>query len=97
MVDGTAPVLPAMVQVAPDVVWQEVEGQVVLLNLKAGRYWSLDPVGSRMWQVLQDHPEVAVASEDLLAVYDVEETTLRRDLARLIGGLVDAGLLSATY
>lgn len=95
--DSASPALPATVQAKPDVVWQEVQGQVVLLDLQAGHYWSLDAVGSRMWQVLQEHPDVGTAVADLLDVFEVDEPTLRRDLVELIGRLVDTGLLSAEY
>jgi hypothetical protein len=76
-----------------DIVWQRGEGQVVLLTLSGGRYYRLDEVGSRMWELLDEHAETDTAFEQLHAEFDVDEATLRDDLAAFIGKLADAGLL----
>jgi hypothetical protein len=93
--DGRPPEhpLPQRVAVHGDAVWQMVDGQVVLLTLSSGRYYRLDEVGSRMWELLDEHPDTHTAFEQLLAEFDVDATTLREDLGALIGKLADAGLL----
>lgn len=85
--------LPSKVSVPDDVVWQTVDGEVVLFAVTAERYYGLDAVGSRMWEVLQDHPAPSDACERLCAMFDVEEERLRGDLAGLIARLADAGML----
>jgi hypothetical protein len=85
--------LPSKVSVPEDVVWQMVGGEVVLFAVTAERFYGLDPVGSQMWEVLQEHPAPAEACERLCAMFDVEEETLRGDLAGLIARLADAGML----
>ena len=42
------------VEVSPSVIYRDVSGEVVLLNLQSGVYYGLDPVGSRMWQLLME-------------------------------------------
>ena len=59
--------LPARVAIPPDVLFQELEGECVLLNLDTGRYYSLDDVGTRMRQLLAEHGNVATMAEQLLA------------------------------
>jgi hypothetical protein len=89
-----AAVLPGTVIVAADVIWQLVDEQVVVLELNAGRYYTLDPVGSRIWEALVECADVAAALQRLLDQFDVDETTLRRDLVRLIDEMVSSGLVS---
>ena len=96
MTGGAHRALPASVEAGSDVVWQMVDGQVVLLAFNAGRYYLLDPVGTRMWEVLLEDANVADAEQRLLAMFDVDDVTLRRDLAELIARLVDADLLQVT-
>lgn len=86
--------LPARVELGKDVIWQQVDGQVVLLALNPGRYYALDTVGSRMWEVLLEDSDVAHAQERLLTMFEVDEATLRCDLVGLIRRLVDVDLLS---
>ena len=86
--------LPTRIMLSPEVFFQELEGEAVLLDLHNEYYYSLDDVGTRMWQLLVEHREVATVVERLLAEYDVDEATLRRDLAQLIAALADAGLVT---
>jgi hypothetical protein len=49
-----------------------------------------------MWELLQDCEDVHALPRQLEQIYDADEATLRRDLAQLIGKLVDADLLRVT-
>ena len=86
--------LPTRITLSPEVFFQELEGEAILLDLHNEYYYSLDDVGTRMWQLLVEHGDVATVVERLLAEYDVDEATLRRDLAQLIAALADAGLVT---
>ena len=44
-------------QVTEDVLFQTVYDEAVLLNLNNDRYYGLDNVGARMWQLLAEHGE----------------------------------------
>jgi hypothetical protein len=76
-----------------DVLVSNVEGESVLLNLNSERYFGLDDVGTRMLSVLTNSSSIQTAYEALLAEYEVENETLRHDLAELIDQLVEQGLL----
>lgn len=84
----------ARVAVSPEVVFQQLDDEIVLLNLKNENYYSLDDVGARMWQLLAEHGEVATVVERLEQEYDTDGATLRRDLLELISRLQEAGLLT---
>jgi hypothetical protein len=86
--------LPQRVEVPSHVLYQELEGEAVLLNLQTERYFGLDDVGTRMWQLLSEQGDVAAAFEQLQAEYAVEADRLRQDLAQLINRLAEAGLLT---
>jgi hypothetical protein len=84
------------VTVSPNVLFQELQGESVLLNLDNDRYFGLDDVGTRMWHLLSEHGDVVTVLQHLLTEYagEVDEPTLRRDLADLISGLCAAGLVT---
>jgi len=88
--------LPRSVTIPPEVLFQEVEDEMVLLNLQSEHYYGLDEMGKRIWQLLAEHQDVATVLERLLVEFDVDEAVLRRDLARLIHELVEAGLATAS-
>lgn len=78
---------------AEHVVFQQVEGEMILLDLNAEKYFSLDEVGARIWQLLGEHGDVEDVVRAMLAEFDVDAPTLRRDLDELLERLAAAGLL----
>jgi hypothetical protein len=76
-----------------DVMLRELDGESVLLNLDNGRYYGLDEVGTRLYELLTTSASVEAALAAALAEYEVGEQTLRSDLSALIARLVDEGLL----
>lgn len=85
--------LPAHVKPAPDVLFQSLSDEAVLLNLKTESYYGLDEIGMQMYQLLVEHGNPETALEKLLAEYDVDELTLRQDLISLISKLTERGLV----
>jgi hypothetical protein len=86
--------LPRRVTMAPDVLFRELDGEAVILDLNSERYYGLDEVGTRIWQLLAEHGDVATVRDLMLAEYDVDGETLTRDMAGLIAHLVENGLVA---
>ena len=77
----------------PNVVYQEVEGELVLLDLGTESTYALNPVGARCWELLADHDDLDGIVAALLQEFDVDEAPLRADLDALLGQLRSAGLV----
>ena len=75
-----------------EVVFRELGGEAVLLNLKTGSYFGLDPVGTRVWQLLVEHGSVAQVMDVMLGEYDIDRERLEHDLLELCGQLCATGL-----
>ena len=86
----------ARVSVPDGVLVRSLEGESVVLNLKTEKYFGLDEVGTRMWALLTDAGNIQSAYDCLAAEYDVEPVQLRADMERLIGELVEYGLLTVS-
>lgn len=76
-----------------DVLFQEVGGEAVLLNLASESYFGLDPVGTRIWVLLNDDARLQHVFDTMLGEYEVEPAQLERDLLDLVAKLAEAGLL----
>jgi coenzyme PQQ synthesis protein D (PqqD) len=81
------------IAINPSVIYRELSGEVVLLNLQSGVYYGLDAVGSRVWQLLMDSRGIDDVCATLLDEYDVSAAALRADVERLVGELTDKGLV----
>lgn len=79
-------------EIPPQVLFREVDGQMVLLDLDTEQYFGLNEVGSHIVKRLTEEPwdEAFTA---LIEDYDVDSDVLRRDIDDLIAALLDAGLL----
>jgi Coenzyme PQQ synthesis protein D (PqqD) len=77
----------------PDVLMQTVVGESVLLDLRSQKYFGLNQVGTRVWQLLQETGDVGDIRARLLAEYDVQPDQLERDLDDLLERLLRAGLV----
>lgn len=80
-------------RVADDVVFRDLAGEAVLLNLATGTYFGLDEVGTRIWNLIALHGRKDKIIETLLDEYEVEEARLRQDVDRLLEQLAEKGLV----
>jgi hypothetical protein len=87
------PTLSQQAKPSDDVLFQEVGGEAVLLNLASEQYFGLDPVGTRIWQLLGEDARLQHAFEAMQAEYEVEPALLESDLLTLVGKLAEAGLV----
>ena len=89
--------LDTTVAVTPEVVFKELRGEAVLLDLASGIYFGLDEISTRIWQLLTSHGSLRRAFDGILAEYDVEPDRLRGDLIAFVGELTRRRLLTVTF
>jgi hypothetical protein len=82
------------VSTAPDVLVGVIGEEAVLLHLGTKLYLGLDPVGTRMWTVLQESPSIEAGYEVLKQEYDVPADVLRQDLEEFLDDLLGQSLIS---
>jgi len=92
--NASAAILTAMLKVSSDVLWYDLEGELVLLNKATGRYHGLDPVGGFIFRTLASNQDVAEIVESLTKKYSVEADVARAEVERFIGELRAAKLLT---
>jgi len=82
------------ITISPDVLFQEVSGELVLLDLSSESYFGLDVIGARIWGLLESGASVGDVLDTLMEEYEVERATLEADLGELLDKLAEAGLIS---
>ncbi len=87
-VDGCSVVVAAGEQVSC-----ELAGEQVILSLKNGVYYGLDPVGTFIWNLIQGPTRVFEVRDALLEQYDVDPDRCERDLLSLLQDLAAQGLV----
>ncbi len=73
--------------------FHDLQGELVLLNLKTGVYFGLDSVGTRIWHLLREHGSLQKVRDSLVEEYEVIEARCEHDLLNLVSLLRENGLL----
>lgn len=76
------------------VIFRELQGEAVVLNLENERYYGLDDIGTRIWSLFAQSTNINDVFQTLLGEYDVDPQTLRQDITVLIEQLVEQDLVT---
>ena len=80
-------------QIHPEAIFTQLEGQVVILQYESGTYYTLNEIGTRVWQLLEQDKTLREIVDLLRQEYAVSEAQLTEDLTRLLHELQKEGLL----
>ena len=82
------------ITLSPQVIFQELDKEAILLDLNGEAYYGLDEVGMRLWQLLSENGDFDAAVAQLLTEFEVEEEVLRRELRELLEDMAQADLVA---
>jgi coenzyme PQQ biosynthesis protein PqqD len=78
---------------ATRVVAQQAAGKWVLLDVKTGEYYALDPVAGRIWQLCDGTRSVRQIAEVVSDEYDAAGQSIEDDVVGFVSELVGESLL----
>ena len=67
--------------------------ETVILHLESGVYFGLDPVGTRIWDILAQRATPAMIRETLLGEFDVAPEVLEKDIEGFLGSLLSHDII----
>jgi Coenzyme PQQ synthesis protein D (PqqD) len=82
-------------EVSPDVIFRRVEDKLVLVKVKDNEIFTLNPTGTRIWELLSDGIRLDAAVTQLASEYGVSEGTIRVEAQAFAAELVRQGFLRA--
>ena len=74
----------------------DLDDTVVMMDVDEGRYYELDPIGARIWALLETGRPVTDLCDALVASYDVEPEVCRRDVLAFLNEIEDMGIVRVT-
>jgi len=83
-----------LIKIQPDILFQEVRGETVLLNLDNESYFGLDETGTFFWKLLQENEDFQKVFDIMLNEYEVDAEQLKTDLDNLVEKMVEVGLIN---
>ena len=70
-----------------------LDDDAVILSLKKGVYYSLNPCGNRIWSLIQKPVKVGKVRDSLLEEFDIDKETCEKDLLSLLSNMKNEGLV----
>ena len=71
----------------------ELDNTVVMMSVEQGKYYGLDSVGSRIWNLLEQPRRIMEVCAIIQDEFAVERETCERDVLDFVSRLVAANLL----
>ena len=79
--------LSSKAKIRNDVLFREIEGEAVILNLATGIYFGLGQVGTAIWRLMEQGRRLKDILQSLVKEYEIEENRCREDLLKLTQAL----------
>ena len=71
----------------------EIDGEIVLMNLKMGNYYGLDDISSYIWRFLKEPVQVSKLCEVLASRYNASPDTIEHDVLAHLQKMKTYGLI----
>lgn len=78
---------------ASGLVAADMDGEKVMLNIEKGKYFGLNSIGSRIWELIEHPLVVREMVSALLKEYDVDEVTCQQEVLAFLRKLYVQGLV----
>jgi coenzyme PQQ synthesis protein D (PqqD) len=81
---------------APQVIHESIDGEVIIINLETGNYYSVKGSGARVWDAIQAAPATSAGTivDALAPTYDAPREELEPAIDSFVRELLDEGLLA---
>ncbi len=77
----------------PELVSTDVDGEKVMMSIENGEYFGLDPVGSRIWEMIENPIRVESLVNLLVDEFDVTKEQCEIDTLEFLNELADKKLI----
>jgi hypothetical protein len=85
--------LDTVVARRPEPITRAIDDELVMLDRTSGRYFALDPIGRRIWALLERPQPIGELCGTLQEEFDVSPETCRAEVLAFLDQLSDAELL----
>ena len=85
--------MASQVQIPKSIAVHDLQGELLLLNTTTGVCISLDPMGSRMWQLIQEQHALHKVLDALVHEYEVTEAQCEQDLLSYVAQMLEDGFV----
>jgi len=78
-----------------DIPTTDIDGELGMMSIEKGKYFTLDEVGTRIWELLETPNTINKMVDVLMTEYDVDFETCANDVMELVEKLLQEDLVTA--
>lgn len=75
-----------------DIIEADVDDDKVMMDAVSGQYFGLDPVASRIWELMTDDTTIIEITNKLMLEYKVEKQVCMKETSAFIASLLENNL-----
>jgi hypothetical protein len=79
---------------SPKTAWRIIEGEAVILSMESKVLRGLNPVGSRIWELIDGRRSLEEITGTIVQEFDVTPAAAAQDVRTFIQELLDRGLVN---
>jgi hypothetical protein len=76
-----------------EIVDSDIDGETVMMSIENGKYYGLDHIGSRIWELIACPIKVSDLIDTLLERFDVDRETCEKDVLKFLNELNEDRIL----
>lgn len=76
------------------IVWRSIDGEAVIMNLDSGYYYSLNRIGTQVWQMLSERKDVPQIVASIEKQFSVPRARIEKDVKSILKELNKERLIS---
>jgi hypothetical protein len=88
--------MPTRLVPSPDALARELNGEILLLDLRTSHYFGLTGSGARIWELIEAGQAHDGIVEILTREFEADEAVIREQVSAFLDDLVERGLLVAS-
>lgn len=81
-------------QNSDDFLFTEVDGESVIMHIKSGKYFGLNPVSTDIWNLIGEGKQLDKVIVELVEMYDVDVEKCRKDTSQIIQMMLNLRMLN---
>jgi hypothetical protein len=70
-----------------------IDGELIIIRLADGTYYSMDSVGAQLWELLDDQHDLPTIARTIASWYGTPVHQVERDVGKLVEDLLSEGLI----
>jgi len=76
-----------------DILHTKLDDEVVMMSIETGEYHGSNPIGNRIWELMESPLTMETLCEKLLAEYNVEESVCEQETLNFLNLLLEKKLI----